>query len=457
MPPRGLKNSRHASRFNFIVEIMVVLPFRTLVIIECLFEATNSQITTCLVVSVPASTDTFRYDSGDTNLFPRTTYTEATTWTKTYQATISAECFTLAPGQSAPTPVPYVSASCTTEIYNPETTWYYTITSGQIRNGSVHTTYTADTTSTSIWKAWSYISCQEVFDMDNPATCDSVTPLTWASLVLTIITIQLTWWVGDLPLLFKSRTSGGGIAAFLDAISWNCVRTHCPGSAAAIAAYKGMDTSEFARVYYLGMRRDDKPPEWKTWKLAISIFSDVASIVATIILLRQSVTLPQYQVNRQMQLWMFPSLPVSLFGLLLLVGEHFFPRTKRASRFLLFIICFLAIVVGVTLPLVVWRFSDSDMWFIPMIFYLVMCIPWVLVDIRIVLISAIYAWMARVYGLGTDALDHKAGGSPFCKIGTIGFGVAYMAMGGIAAVLGGFGAIWHGRRILKIRRRIGTE
>lgn len=410
-----------------------------------------SQSTTCLVVSIPASTFTVSYESGDKPLFPATTFTAATQITRTYDATIGAECFTLSPGQLPPTSVPLVSASCSTEAYYPETTWYYTVTSGQVESWLADTTYTADSTMTSIIAPTSYVTCEPVFDYKNPATCDTVTPLTWASLALTFITIQLTWWVFDLPLLFQSRAQGGGPVAFIDAVSWKCVRSHCPASAGVIAASKGADASEFARIYYLGMRREERPPEWTSWKLCTSVASDLATIVASIITLYQSLTLPAFDGRRfGLSLWVYPSLPVALIGLSLLAGERFFPRSRRGNVLLLVLTISAVVLVGVAIPLVLWRFNTTDdLWYISVIFYCAMVFPAILFHLGLVVLTAAYAWMARVGGVAFAALAHNSGGQPYCKLDGIGFAVVYMTLGGIAAALGGFGAIWHGRHMWK--------
>ncbi|KAK6076896.1 2-amino-3-carboxymuconate-6-semialdehyde decarboxylase [Seiridium cupressi] len=211
---------------------------------------------------------------GDLRLVRYPTVRAATTRATTYDATVSADCFTLTPGQPTPIAVSYVSATCRTDRHYPETTWYYTVTSGHIESWIVDTTYTADSTYTSTIAATSFVTCDEVLDYENTDTYDTVTPLTWASLALTFATIQLTWWVFDLALVFKWRAKSGGLVMVLDAISWNCVPPHGPASVGVIAASKGIDSSEFARIYYLGMRREAKPPDRTTRKLIISVGSD---------------------------------------------------------------------------------------------------------------------------------------------------------------------------------------
>ncbi|KAH8682700.1 hypothetical protein BX600DRAFT_373074, partial [Xylariales sp. PMI_506] len=401
---------------------------------------TVAQSTTCLVVSIPASAETFSYRSGETVLFPDTTFTAATQTTITFDATISAECFTLSPGQTLPTSnvLPLASVTCTTDRSYPGTTAYYTVTSGQVESWLADTTYTANSTFTFTSAPTSYLSCDPVFDFENPATCNEVTPLTWASLALTFVTIQLTWWIFELPLLFKKRGDGGGIAAFLDAVSWTCVRIHGPASAAVIAAYRGDDVSEFARVYYLGMRGREEPPAWTTWKLCTCVLSDLATIVATVITIYQSATLPALDARRfGYSSWMYPSLPVALIGLSLLLGERVLPPARRNSWVLLGFCTVLVISVGAAIPSALKKLGNADdLWYIPVVCYSMMICPFVLLSPSVLPLAVVAAWFSRVGALGLAALDHYAGGQPYCKMPGIGFAVVYMTLGGVAAALG---------------------
>ena len=411
-----------------------------------------SMSTTCLVVSRPESTDYVTYSSGQTPFIETTTYTAATTVAWTQSATIQARCFTLTPGESLPPSISFVGADCTTESFS-ERTDYLTYTSGENLFGL---TVTEDKTVTQVLKPTSYVFCSPLPDYKNPATCDTVTPITWASLAITFITIQLTWWVFDVPLLWAK---GGGIKAFLDAVSWACTRSHSPSSAGSIAASKGHGTGEFARVYYLGMRRQTAPPEWTLWKYCTCLGADLLSVAATIVTVYQACTLAQFDARRfGLSLWAYPSLPVALIGLCLLAGERFFPRTARASRWLFVMTLSVLVVTGMMIALVLWRFNKTDdVWWLSVLLYGFMLLPVIFLH-RLAPPLLLFSWFVRVGGVSFAALKHYNGGQPYCKIQGIGFAVVYMVLGGIAAILGIFGAFYHAKSapLFKPRPAEGT-
>jgi hypothetical protein len=405
------------------------------------FQVANAQSTTCQAVSRPVSTRVVTYSSGDTLIFPDTTFTAATTITSIDEPTIVARCFTLSPGQTLPASVSFVDVVCTTGFYS-GTTDIYTITSGE-KNPVLGTTYTADTTRTVVVQPTNYVYCSAVPDYRNPTKCDAVAPLTWASLALTFATIHLTWWVFEVPLLFKA---GHGPRAFLDAVSWACVRAHAPSSAAVIAASKGRGAAEFARIYYLGMRRQEAPPAWTRFKLATCIGSDVLSIVAVIVTVYQACTLPEFDGRRfGASFWAYPSLPVALIGLCLLVGEWSFPKKHSGSVWLFWFTLAVLVVVGAMIAVVLWKFSSTDdIWFVSVIFYAIQLLP-VLFLQKLAPILLMWAWFVRVGGVSFAALAHYGGGQPYCKLQGAGFAAVYIALGGVAAILGVFGAFYHAK------------
>lgn len=111
---------------------------------------------------------------------------------------------------------------------------------------------------------------------------------------LSVISVQLTWWIFGLPLLFKSTTRGSRVRVFFSTISWACVRIHNPSSAAIIAARHGRPVGHLARIYYLGGWFDamGNPPEWTAWKYCTCIATEMVSIIATIITIYQACTVP---------------------------------------------------------------------------------------------------------------------------------------------------------------------
>jgi hypothetical protein len=87
-------------------------------------------------------------------------------------------------------------------------------------------------------------------------------------------------------------------------------------------------------------------------------------------------------------------------------------------------------------------------WWISIIFYSAMILPLVYArtTARFHVFPCFAGWFARVGGVGLAALDHYAGGEPYCKISGTAFGIVYMTLGGVAAVLAFFGGVYHLRR-----------
>lgn len=411
---------------------------------------------------------TIFHSSGDTVLFPATTYTAPATVLYTQRATIEASCFTLAPGQTVPPSVFFVGASCSTESHpgSTETTTYsYTPGEPLVAFGKTLSVYTGTTTryvtATHTYDPRSYVYCRPLLDVWNPATCHTVTPLTWATLVVTFIAVQLSWWLFDVPLLWQQKKQKKnlkpgedngdgddrprGLRGFLLTVVWACVRANAPGCAALYALAAGRDTAEYAAMYYLGVRRgaDGRAPRFSAWKLTTCVGADLLSVVAAGMTVYQACTASEFSPKRfGASLWAYPSLPTALIGLTLLVGREWFPRTPVAARWLVFMVVSVVVLVGVALALVLWRFAGTDeLWYISVIFYAFMAFPAVVCPGPWVLLAIAYGMFARVGGVSIAAWQHQAGGEPYCMMPGIGFAVVYITLGGISALLALFGIV----------------
>ncbi|KAK4147315.1 uncharacterized protein C8A04DRAFT_9038 [Dichotomopilus funicola] len=429
---------------------------------------TASLSTTCLVVTQPASYDTITYTSGETPFFGDTTYTAPTAVVNTFEATIEARCFTLLPGQTPPAAVPYWGASCSTE-YSPASTETTTITYtpgevftiGHATIGSYRGTTTSYATETYTYPASTDVYCKPVPDVQNQATCDRISPLTWASLVITFITVHLTWWLFDVPLLWKKRAPNEipsstlygtqraaaaadandriGLAGFLWSIAWACLRANAPGCAALYVLFAGRDTGEYAALYYLGVRRlrNGRVPDFTTWKLLTSIGSDVLTLIVVAVTVYQACTLPESAPRRfGAGMWAYPTLPNALIGLCLMVGQRYFPRTRRAAVGLVAMVVGVVVVVGAVLGVLLWRFDrPNSEWFIPIIFYGIMAFPAILMSGMFVLLAIAYGCFGRIGGVTIAAWGHYAGGQVYCKMAGPGFAIVYLILGIISALL----------------------
>ncbi len=250
--------------------------------------------TTCLVVSQPASTYTINYSSGDFGLFPATTYTAPTARVYTDSATIKARCLTLAPGQTIPPSVSFVGVACSTDYHagSIETTTY-SYTPGESFSAFGETLFVYTGTTTRLRHHHPHVrpdfpGVQPLPDVWSSATCSSVTPLTWSSLIITFVAVQLSWWLFDRAAAVAEETTHGGgrLAGWLPSVCPNCRRlgvraANAPGCAGLYALAAGRDTGEYAALYYMGVRRrgDGLAPQFSTWKLATCVGADLLALL----------------------------------------------------------------------------------------------------------------------------------------------------------------------------------
>ena len=183
---------------------------------------------TCVVVSLPQQIGTITHSSG---AYPDTTLAALTVQAFTNSAMTIATCYN--PGETIAAlivPTTKEGIKCSTTVF-PEAT--------EIQTYPFYVTGAFSTeTSTSIIPGYTNIQCDVLPDYENMETCNTIKPLSWALLVITFISIQLTWWIFDIPLLWEKE---GGLRAFLDSISWACLRNHAAGSAGRISARLGSD------------------------------------------------------------------------------------------------------------------------------------------------------------------------------------------------------------------------
>ena len=185
----------------------------------------------------------------------------------------------------------------------------------------------------------------------------------------------------------------------------------------------------------------------------MAISADVLSIATTIVTLVHVVAQPQQASSGgfSFALWTYPSLPVAIVGLSLLVGEWKFPRTKAGGWLLFGFTTLVLLIVGVVVAVVLWRYtnntvvhpgeSPTNLWFLSTVFYAYMAFPTIIFGGKVYGLSTILAWFARVGGVGFDAISHS--GEPYCAIQGPAFGIVYCTLGGVATVFAFFGAVYH--------------
>ncbi|WAO92172.1 Hypothetical protein NCS54_00966700 [Fusarium falciforme] len=312
-------------------------------------------------------------------------------------------------------------------------------------------------------------------DLANSNCTDSA--LEWAMIIITIIAINVTWWLLELPLLWTH-----GAQMYLNSVMWQCFRTYMPCCAAIYALSYARTTQEEPYIYYIGpfydvlnasnqdqtpsqsqshdmTARGDNEPESREvqppatrglskFQLIKSILIDSLSIVATGLTVNTAVHLPVGNTSGvAVSTWVYPSLPVAVIGLWLLVCGTWIRWSRRWTIWLGMLV---VIAVGAALITPVAVLSPAGkknkIWGAAIIAYVLVGLP--LLASRSSALTAFpivaIGLAGRVGGVGVGAIS-KAAYFPYCQLQHKAFGVIYLAvgvLGGLLAVVAWFRYIW---------------
>ncbi|KAI8716857.1 hypothetical protein NCS52_00980200 [Fusarium sp. LHS14.1] len=316
-------------------------------------------------------------------------------------------------------------------------------------------------------------------DLANSQCTDSA--LEWAMLIITIIAINVTWWLLELPLLWTH-----GAQMYLDSVMWQCFRTYMPCSAAIYALSYARTTQEEPYIYYIGpfydvlnapkqdqnqnqgprqsqshdmVVRGENEPEPREvqpqatrglskFQLIKSILIDSLSIVATGLTVNTAVHLRVGNTSGvAVSTWVYPSLPVAVIGLWLLVCGTWIRWSRRWTIWLGMLV---VIAVGAAIITPVALLSpagkENKVWIAAIVAYGLMGLP-VLAsrsDALSAFPTVVIGLAVRVGGVGMGAIL-KAAYFPYCQLQHKAFGVVYLAvgvLGGLFAIVAWFRYIW---------------
>ncbi|KAI8675866.1 hypothetical protein NCS57_00489300 [Fusarium keratoplasticum] len=316
-------------------------------------------------------------------------------------------------------------------------------------------------------------------DLANSHCTDSA--LEWAMIIITIIAINVTWWLLELPLLWTH-----GAQMYLNSVMWQCFRSYMPCCAAMYALSYARTTQEEPYIYYIGPfydvlnasnqdqspspsqsqsqshdmtgrgenepgSREVQPPTTRglsRFQLIKSILIDSLSIVATGLTVNTAVHLPVGNTSGvTVSTWVYPSLPVAVIGLWLLVCGTWIRWSRRWTIWLGMLV---VIAVGAALITPVAVLSPAGkknkIWGAAIFAYVLVGLP--LLASRSSALTAFPAvaigLAGRVGGVGVGAIS-KAAYFPYCQLQHKAFGVIYLAvgvLGGLLAVVAWFRYIW---------------
>ncbi|RSL61093.1 hypothetical protein CEP53_005224 [Fusarium sp. AF-6] len=304
--------------------------------------------------------------------------------------------------------------------------------------------------------------------------------LEWAMLIITIIAINVTWWLLELPLLWTH-----GVRMYLNSVMWQCFRAYMPCCAAICALCYSRTTQEEPYIYYVGpfydilnplsqeqsqspslsqshdmaLRGENEPESQEAqptltrglskFQLIKFILIDSLSIVATGLTVNTAVHLPVDSDTSGVgsSTWIYPSLPVAVIGLWLLVCGTWI---RWSRRWTIWIGMLVVIAVGAALitPVIVLSplGKKSKAWIGAIVAYGLVGLP--VLAVRSDAINAFPAvgigLLARVGGIGVGAIA-KTAYFPYCQLKHKAFGVIYLGvgvLGGLLAIMAWFRYIW---------------
>ncbi|KAH8692601.1 hypothetical protein BGW36DRAFT_430357 [Talaromyces proteolyticus] len=267
--------------------------------------------------------------------------------------------------------------------------------------------------------------------------CDA-TALDWASLVITFITVNVTWWLIDIPKTWKF-----GFRAYINAISWQCLRISLPSVAAVYAFYHHKETHEMAKIYYHGFHPDSEEQRRPMALMQVmrALVVDSLTIVATCMTIYKACHVTTDSIGDptvsgwNISLWVYPTLPVAIMGFWMLAASYF----RIRNPWILLAGGFLALALAcVTFTLVLYYLSplrNGNMWVASLILYIYLALPWSLIlpGTPLELLILAMSVMVRAGGVTAGALSSDAY-FPFCQLRKKAFGGVYLALGILAAL-----------------------
>jgi hypothetical protein len=288
----------------------------------------------------------------------------------------------------------------------------------------------------------------------------------WATLVITIISINMTWWLLEIPLIWKH-----GFKRYFYSVTWQCFRMYMPCCAAIVALLTARSSQEEPYIFYVGpfdngqidpqapnieitslpARTEPEPAQPETPTRALSRFQlikslavDGATILGTALTINTTINAPAgtSKFGASRFTWMYPTLPVALFGLwLLLCGTWL--RWRRKWTCWLGMLLVVAVGAAMTAPVAV--SSPTHTWYPAILGYAFMGLPILAYPHGVIITGGILlGFVARVGGVGIGALS-PAANFPFCQLRHPAFGALYLTIGGIGAILafvGWFKFLW---------------
>ncbi|OJD19819.1 hypothetical protein AJ78_00178 [Emergomyces pasteurianus Ep9510] len=273
--------------------------------------------------------------------------------------------------------------------------------------------------------------------------------LHWGSFLTTTISINIFWWMWDVPLIWQR-----GFRAYVDAITWECIRLYMPSVAGIFAIYHTNNRSRWPKLYYYGGRDEALAEGMTDTEVLRIVVTDSLSITATVLTISKFYIQPTGSIFNT-ALWAFPSLQVSLIGIWI-IGASYTKTCPRRNILLGGALFIFTTGACIGIILMCSSLAHLQAWLPATMLYFFMASPFCLYTPgAFVALMMFVATMARVGGLAIAAFIPRII-MPSIRLKHPLFGTAYIMVGivgGIIAICGRFRL----RHICLVLKRKETE
>ena len=273
-------------------------------------------------------------------------------------------------------------------------------------------------------------------DEDSGPLCNA-TAFDWATLILTLLAINVSWWLYRIEVLLTSN-----LRDYLKAVSWECVRQFLPGYAAYICLSRTDDPRLWASLYYRGPPENEQDhSELRALrpltKAEVARFAaiDFGIVIPTIMTLVQFFRYAQLDLDSPVNtaaIFIVQVLPGPLIGYVLLTASALKLRRRWTVPMGILVLGMVLTVIVVCMRFIPPR--HRGLWIPVLILYLLVSLPLAIVH-HFVFTLVVVGGMGviRVIGVGLAAL--KDGSYfPYCELRHRAFGGVYLAVGIIGAL-----------------------
>lgn len=264
------------------------------------------------------------------------------------------------------------------------------------------------------------------------ASCDaSITD--WATLVITTISINITWWVLEIPKLRHGKPKN-----FIDAVAWQCLRMCFPPVAAIYAIVSTPQHKLWPKRYYKGPQIGEEPEHFKALDFLKCAAVDMITIVSVVLSIHHLYKSPGENASGwNSSLWSFPSFPVTVYGL----SIQFAAALQLRRRNALILGLLFAVGAGAGIGYAISQSANPSFKF-AVILYGIMSTPLILLfpTLQLTLVLLMIITLMRIGGVAVGALTPEAY-FPFCALKGPAFAVPYIVFGAVASLLALYGSI----------------